>query len=208
MTFPYQEFPPALRLLTPRTTVGGDVASSIAGINTTELPDGCLVVAQENYATFVLQKGSTEAPDGIKVIAPVCGGPGRWYRVAPLPNVAYNNEISPFNVNTASGVITLTTGLLVVRQNSRIQVQAMANGDTSIADGVISLYTDLPAGGPHTFKAEESFVAGEKKTVNLMYATASLNAGSYFMQLLCEVTGSPGATYQCTCTLSMQEIPD
>jgi hypothetical protein len=105
MTVPYQEFPPDLRRLTPRTTaLSGDPGSSIEGINTFDLPDGAVCFAQDVGFDYRFRSESAAAPAGDDVLAP-SAGPGRWLKIegsAPallLPT--FETEIS---VNTSHGV--------------------------------------------------------------------------------------------------------
>ena len=77
MTTPYQDFPPALMLLSPRVTKAGDPGSSIVGINTTPLADGATCYCLENKLDYRLDKTSVAAPDGNLILAPLAG-PGRW----------------------------------------------------------------------------------------------------------------------------------
>jgi hypothetical protein len=74
----YQDFPPSLLVLSPRVTRTGDPAFSVAGINTTQLGDGCWCYCEENKAEYQLDKTSVAVPDGNAIIAPTAGGPGRW----------------------------------------------------------------------------------------------------------------------------------
>lgn len=73
----YEEFPPALLVLSPRLTKAGDPGSSVVGINTTPIADGAIVYCIENHFAYRLDKQSTAAPDGTLVLAPLYG-PGRW----------------------------------------------------------------------------------------------------------------------------------
>ena len=84
----YQDFPPALMILSPRLTKAGGPGSSVVGINTTPLADGAIVYCLENKLAYRLDKTSTAAPDGNLVLAPSTG-PGRWLAdVAPSPSGA------------------------------------------------------------------------------------------------------------------------
>lgn len=66
-----------LRRLSPRDTVtGGDPGSSLAGINTAMLPDGCVCWVAATKRDYQLDKDSVVAADGVSVIA--ANGPGRW----------------------------------------------------------------------------------------------------------------------------------
>jgi len=73
----YQDFPPALMILSPRLTKAGDPGSSVVGLNTTPLADGAVVYCIEAQLAYRLDKQSTAAPDGNLVLAPL-NGPGRW----------------------------------------------------------------------------------------------------------------------------------
>jgi len=73
----YQDFPPALMILSPRLTKAGDPGSSVVGINTTPVADGAITYCIENKLAYRLDKTSVAAPDGNLILAPLYG-PGRW----------------------------------------------------------------------------------------------------------------------------------
>jgi hypothetical protein len=79
----YQDFPPALMVLSPRLTRAGDSGSSVVGINTTPLADGAITYCIENTAVYQLDKTSVAAADGNLVLAPAAG-PGRWFKRLPV----------------------------------------------------------------------------------------------------------------------------
>lgn len=81
MTLPYQDFPPDVRRLTPRTTLSGAPESSLVGINTTHLPDGAFCFVQGVGSDYLFRKESTATPSGDDVIEPTVGG-GRWFKQA------------------------------------------------------------------------------------------------------------------------------
>jgi len=78
MATPFQSFPAALLVLSPRLTRTGSPDASVEGINTTTLGDGCWCYCAENKGEYQLDKqDNTTPPDGNTVIAPTTG-PGRW----------------------------------------------------------------------------------------------------------------------------------
>lgn len=74
-----QQFPAALRIMNPVSTLQG-ARDSLAAINTTLLPDNALVMVEASNTLYVLRKASTATEDSPNIIAPDEGGPGRWYR--------------------------------------------------------------------------------------------------------------------------------
>jgi hypothetical protein len=78
MPQPFQSFPRALLVLSPRITLTSNPSTSVQGINTTPIADGALVYCVEGPVTFRLDKAdNTTPPDGVTVIKP-SAGPGRW----------------------------------------------------------------------------------------------------------------------------------
>lgn len=83
----YQDFPPALMVLSPRLTKADDPGSSVVGVNTTPLADGAILYCIENQFAYRLDKQSVAAPDGNLILEPL-NGPGRWIAPSTAPSGA------------------------------------------------------------------------------------------------------------------------
>jgi hypothetical protein len=90
----YQDFPPALMVLSPRLTTEGDPSASVAGIDTTPLADGAVVYCLATQQAYRLNKQSSVGADGNTVIAPL-HGPGRWIGSIGATAWTLNGEWTP-----------------------------------------------------------------------------------------------------------------
>ena len=100
----FQEFPPALMVLSPRLTTAGDPGSSVVGINTTPVADGAFTYCIANQFTYRLNKQSEATPDGITILTPL-NGPGRWLAsVSGLAGI-WTAYTPSFNSQNADGAI-------------------------------------------------------------------------------------------------------
>ena len=73
-----QSAPAALRILNPIPSIQGP--DGLPAINTTELPDGAIVVVLQNNSIYQLRKSSLAAQVVPDIMAPATTAwPGRWY---------------------------------------------------------------------------------------------------------------------------------
>jgi hypothetical protein len=88
---------------------GTGVASSLANINTTELPNGAACYVNEDAAWWVLVKGSTAAAVAGLVLVPG-SGPGRWFlqagSSAQAPDVQVLGEQNTWGENNEWSIAT------------------------------------------------------------------------------------------------------
>lgn len=98
-------FPAALRVLTPVATLQGP-DDALAAINTTELPDGCLVVVTAIPSLYQFRKTSTATESSPNIIAPDQGGSGRWFRYnsGPSTPAALSVAVPAIGPNTTAEV--------------------------------------------------------------------------------------------------------
>ena len=100
---PFKQFPSGAMRLAPRTTPTGVPAGwTLENINTTTLADGCLCWVQSSQADFRLLRNSVALPNGVTIIAPATGGPGRWLR-----------SDGPTNLNPVVDTLTATQNISV-----------------------------------------------------------------------------------------------
>ncbi len=115
----FQDFPPALLILSPRLTVAGNPSASVVGINTIALADGSFVYCLENKGEYQLDKrDDTTPPDGSNVLAPLAG-PGRWKRTNQSSGgaaLAFRDTMTGVS-DTAATVTSDPTGVPVLRVN-------------------------------------------------------------------------------------------
>lgn len=106
-----QKFPPNLRLLNPVSALSG-ARDALDAINTTECPDGALVMVTDVDALYQLAKGSTVAASSPEIIAPAQGGPGRWLRYGEgasfFQSVTVTHATIPPNSGISSDGATVT----------------------------------------------------------------------------------------------------
>lgn len=108
----FATYPSGLLVLSPRLTRTGDPAGSVAGINTTQLADGCFVYCEENKREYQLDRTSVAPPDGDSVIEPV--GPGRWLLAlggltgptGPIGPVGTTGDTGATGPTGSSGILT------------------------------------------------------------------------------------------------------
>jgi hypothetical protein len=73
-----QSAPAALRILNPIPSIQGP--DGLPAINTTELPDGAIVVVLQNNSIYQLRKSSVAAQVVPDIMAPATSAwPGRWF---------------------------------------------------------------------------------------------------------------------------------
>lgn len=106
-----QKFPPDLRLLNPVSALTG-ARDALAAINTTNLPDGAVVMVTDADTLYRLEKGSTVAASSPEIIAPAEGGPGRWFRYGEgasfFQSVTVTHATIPPNSGITSDGVTVT----------------------------------------------------------------------------------------------------
>jgi hypothetical protein len=108
----YQDFPPALLILSPRLTIADEPSASVVGISTIPLADGSVVYCIENKSEYQLDRqDDTSPPDGNNVLQPDTG-PGRWFKRLPVaagavcPSLVLVTSVASLPAPVA-GVITL-----------------------------------------------------------------------------------------------------
>lgn len=162
-----QSAPASLRIANPVSTVEG-AEDSLQAINTTELPDGAVVLCSENHAFYELRKASGATASGDEIVAPAQGGPGRWYSMGH--GAVFHQDVAVVYpaVPPQSGIDTGTIDVLGVVDGDVI---ASVIADTGIPAGLI---IGLPRiSGPnhtiwHMYNPGAATIAGG--TVNLTVA--------------------------------------
>ena len=187
MTTPYQAFPPALMILSPRLTKAGDPASSVVGLNTTPLADGAIAYCLETQFPYRLDKQSSAAPDGTLVLAPLTG-PGRWLADAPptpavtrLAGIAFATPFNAGNNFADPG----STGLYVTCSNLTGPHWAFTGTGFTLTDATACILTYTGPSGRRflaTLTASASVPPGEGGTALCGFVVAHNNdlLGSIF----------------------------
>lgn len=159
-----QQFPAALRIMNPVSTLQG-ARDSLAAINTTLLPDNALVMVEASNTLYVLRKASTATEDSPNIIAPDEGGPGRWYRYgagggffadvtithttippqtgvdgsATVPGVASDNDVISFNLIGSGMGATLMLGPPRITGAATVAWRVTNVSGTTVAPGTIDV---------------------------------------------------------------------
>lgn len=101
-----------LRRLVARDTLAGPPDASLAAINTTTLPDGCIVWVSAELGDYQLQRAGGLVADGVHVIT--ANGPGQWVSLRDKTVVLFG-DLRPSLANPPTPIeVGPTMGYLMV----------------------------------------------------------------------------------------------
>jgi hypothetical protein len=122
----------AYRLIGPRAVLSGSpVGDSLDNVNTSPLPDGAICWVVSELDLFVFRKRSSSLADGINIVAPAAGGPGRWFRyVSGDSELVFYNSLGPFSEFNPPGTFDFITvppsGIFQPNSMSAVTMEAVA----------------------------------------------------------------------------------
>jgi hypothetical protein len=125
----------ALRQVGVRATRLG-ATDSLENIVSSPLPDGAQCWVIENSAVYRFDKNSSEAADGLRIVAPIAGG-GRWYLMPISPSRISSSSaaLGSFTANAVASLRIIMTILRNIPAGSSVLAFGTFSGQPPTVDG-------------------------------------------------------------------------